>query len=126
MQPDRTRTLFLVVHRAEVGFDSYHAVVMQDGTVAQQHPWDAHGDAVRNFNSVAVSVAFQGDFAAGDRAKYGVPTPEQLAAGETLFVMLRKRYPEAKISGHSCPGERFPLASFRQGVEDTLAAMALV
>lgn len=137
-RPDRKRTLFLVVHRGEVGLEEYHATIHRDGTVVCNRPWDAHDQCVRNFNSLSVSVVFEGCFCAGLRAKHGVPTPEQLSEGAKLFAMLRRRYPEAKVCGHSslgpgstydvsklsapmsCPGERFDLDEFRRSVDALL------
>lgn len=134
-RPDRKRTLFLVVHRGEVGLEEYHATIHRDGTVVCNRPWDAHDQCVRNFNSLSVSVVFEGCFCAGLRAKHGVPTPEQLSEGAKLFALLRKRYPEAKVTGHSelgqgatydvsklgplldCPGSRFGLEIFKRDVE---------
>lgn len=128
----RNETRYIVLHRAEVDFPQYHAVVMRDGTVQQMMSWDAHGAAVRNFNSIAISVALEGDFCTADAAQaaHGTPTAEQWVAAVQLVAKLSQTYPLASIVGHtelgpgatmyvekltapsSCPGTRFDMKQF--------------
>lgn len=139
----RTRTDYIAIHRAETDFDSYHVVVHRDGNVDWRMEPDAHGAAVRNFNSVTLSVAVEGDFCSADAAKaiHGTPTPEQWKAAVGLVTDLCVRYPGAKIVAHtelgpgstfyveklsvplSCPGTRFDMDAFRRDVSNRLAQL---
>lgn len=139
----RKETTYIVIHRAEVDFDQYHAVVHRDGSVwLNPCGLDAHGSAVRNFNSVACSVAIEGDFCDADaaRAKHNTPTPEQWDAAVKFIAKLAGLFPQAKLVGHtelgpgatmyveklrpesSCPGRRFDLDRFRLEVKQAVSA----
>lgn len=138
---NRKSTDYLVIHRAECDFEDYHAVVERDGSVKWYMDRDAHGAAVKNYNSVALSVALVGDFCTADAAKaiHGTPTDAQWQAAVTLIAQLVSLYPQAKLVGHtelgpgatmyvkkltapqSCPGTRFDLDKFRKEVADIVA-----
>lgn len=103
---------------------------------------EAHGAAVRNFNSVALSIGIVGDFCTADAAKaiHGMPTPDQWEAAVSLVAkLISERYLAARVVGHtelgpgatayaekltapqSCPGTRFDLDKFRLEVKQKLS-----
>jgi N-acetyl-anhydromuramyl-L-alanine amidase AmpD len=100
----RREVRYLVVHRFEVEPEAYHYTVARDGTVVARNPESQKDRSVRNFNSVAVSVAMQGCFCSGIKAKYNRPTEAQWQAVVELLATLLLRYPAATITGHSALG----------------------
>lgn len=126
----RLKTEGIVLHRAEVttAFD-YHYLVQVDGSVKENVPVDDKGEHAIMYNGTTIAVAIIGCFAALEPAKLAVPTPMQLSATVSLLRLLNRAYggklwvcghsqlgtkgtsvPEKLVWGHTCPGERFPLA----------------
>ena len=126
----RLRTDGIVLHRAEIftPFD-YHLLILTDGTVRENVAIDQKGQHAIVFNANTIGVAIIGCFAALEQAKLASPTQAQLNACVELLKKLNAQYggrlwvaghsqlgakgtsvPLKLTYGHTCPGERFPLA----------------
>lgn len=130
----RLRTDGIVIHRAEVFVENdYHIAIDISGNVRELMPIADKAQHAIAFNGNTIAIAVVGCFAAAEKAKYAVPTDAQLSACVALLQRLNAQYggklwvaghsqlgklatniPEKLVYGHTCPGERFPLAGVIQ------------
>lgn len=121
----------IVVHRAEVDFDSYHRLVQRDGSVQLYHHDGDIAEHAIYFNPTTLAVAFFGDFASEEPGVNWHVTDQQWAAGVALvrawlaaygplwvaghseLGARATRFPEKLQAGHTCPGENFDINKFR-------------
>ncbi len=101
----------------------YHAVVEQDGRLAEGRPlWAVGAHAARkggpNYNPESLALCFSGNL------NMRPPTPAQWAAGVALLRWWQLLWPEAVIKGHGelpelstdCPGRYLDMNLLRQTV----------
>ncbi|MBO4551496.1 MAG: N-acetylmuramoyl-L-alanine amidase [Bacteroidaceae bacterium] len=81
---------------ADIG---YHYVVRLDGRIEVGRDIDKIGSHVKGHNSHSIGVVYVGGLDANGRAK-DTRTENQKNSLLNLLMMLRKLYPEARISGH--------------------------
>ncbi len=87
----------------------YHFYVRRDGSIYRGRPVDTVGAHAINYNSISVSVCFEGNY----QKDKDMP-PIQIKAGQEIVSYLKKLYPSAAIVRHcdlgktACPGKYFP------------------
>ncbi|MCA9053166.1 MAG: N-acetylmuramoyl-L-alanine amidase [Planctomycetaceae bacterium] len=103
----------------------YHFVIgngngMADGEVAATFRWHQQTDGahagVAQFNQLGIGICLIGNF------EEAAPTPAQVASAARLINALQAEYriEDDRLLAHrdlkptACPGERFPLAMFRE------------
>lgn len=95
---------------------AYHYFVRKSGEVVRGRPENTVGGHTYGKNSVSVGVCFEGDFQTEPMGE------AQRLAGAELVGELRRRYPQAQVTGHrdvgetSCPGKYFPFKEVANGM----------
>lgn len=97
----RKKTDTIVVHRAEVGFDTYNFVIFRDGRVIEPIDFQRIGEHALKYNYRSVGIALVGCFARGYKAKYSHPTEEQYIAAKEIIDQLHWWYGPLNVVGHS-------------------------
>ncbi|MGI4812696.1 MAG: N-acetylmuramoyl-L-alanine amidase [Janthinobacterium lividum] len=124
----RTKTLGIVIHRAEVTSNTdYHFLIGHAGDIRQLVPQDDVGEHALKYNKTTIGIAVFGDFASKEKGRNYHPTTTQIVAtialikrlqaeygplwvtGHTNLGIQGTRYPAKLVEGHTCPGENFPL-----------------
>lgn len=126
----RLRTEGIVIHRAEVfNTTEYHFIVDRAGTVKELTPVADKAAHAVFFNGNSIGLAVFGCFASLEPGVNQYPTYQQVAAVVDLCKRLNTQFggnlwvtghsqlgargttvPLKLTSGHTCPGEFFPLA----------------
>lgn len=131
----RPTTEGIVIHRTEKWTgDDYHIIVQKDGT------WDflvpIHDVAFHacRYNQTTIAIAIFGDFASMEPGLNWYPTKAQTEEALHLVQYLPRHFPSIKwiaghsqlgvkgtaipnklVTGHTCPGEHFPLDNIIRG-----------
>ena len=89
----------------------YHYVITADGGTHQMLAIEEVSNGVQGYNSSAINIAYVGGISKvnGKIVATDNRTPEQKASLRQLLVLLRHKFPGAKIMGHrSIWGENTP------------------
>jgi N-acetylmuramoyl-L-alanine amidase len=108
---------------------AYHYLILADGRVQSGRPERCEGAHAQGYNSY-LGISVVGDFSSRDNpgGKKGLdkPTEQQIASLVRLCRELQGRYAiplqhivrHSDISSTSCPGDRFPFATFLRALSD--------
>lgn len=72
----------------------YHFVIETDGTVTQTRDFDEEGAHTLGMNTSSIGVCFMGNF------DIHLPSVEQMASWEELYVTIQKRFPAIPCRPH--------------------------
>lgn len=120
----------IVLHRTEVYVgNDYHLVILRNGTIRKLVDLEDVALHACRYNRSTIAVAIFGDFASKEPGLNWYPTTEQLDALRKIMKIIIVSYPTIRfiaghselgvagtaiptklVSGHTCPGEHFPLA----------------
>ena len=104
----------------------YHYFIRKDGSVYKGRPDGAIGSHCQGSNTGSLGICFEGNY-----MKETIPTA-QYNAGIDLIKYLRGKYGNLTIYGHkdllatACPGDKFPLADFKNLKENEEKATGYV
>ncbi|MDD6819730.1 MAG: N-acetylmuramoyl-L-alanine amidase [Prevotella sp.] len=89
----------------------YHYVITANGGIHQMLAIEEVSNGVQGYNATAINIAYVGGISKvnGKTVTTDNRTPEQKASLRKLLVLLRHKFPDAKIMGHrSIWGEDTP------------------